>query len=173
MGGLPVAVKRIATSLLLCGISVTLALQFATAVRLTCPPPRFHALPVSLNLCDPELWPFLTYPLYGSQHYAGEELPQFRLYGVLANSLTEQLTQEDFLLDSSFSFQNMLTAVLEKRMADILDYVRIYNSTHDVPLVALRLENEPYVLMSDGFVPSGKHVIESFLRVEPEDVSPQ
>jgi hypothetical protein len=165
--------NTIAVSLLLSGISVTLALQLATGVRLTCSPDRVKAPAFWPKLCDPQLWPFLDYPLYSAAHYAGEELPQFRLYGVLGNSSTIELTQADFLLDSSFSFQNLILAVLEKKMADVLDYARIYNSTHDTPVVALRLQNQPIILTSDGFVPSGRDVTESFVSVDPTDGAPQ
>jgi hypothetical protein len=171
MGKLALVLKTSASWLLVTGISLTLAVQFAIGTRITCPPARLYTPPV--RVCDPELWPFLTYPLYSAAHYAGEELPQLRLSGVLADGEAVQLKQEDFLLDSSFSFQNVMVAVLDKNMPDLRNYVRVYNSTHDLPLVSLRLENDPLVLTSDGFVPSGRHVIESSVSVGPQGVASQ
>ena len=73
MGKLALVLKTSASWLLVTGISLTLAVQFAIGTRITCPPARLYTPPV--RVCDPELWPFLTYPLYSAAHYAGEELP--------------------------------------------------------------------------------------------------
>jgi hypothetical protein len=140
--------KRWATSLVSLFIGVILLLQAAMTFRVLCPPARFHLPQLA---CEPATWPFIHYPMYSDPHFAGEQLPRYSVYGILADHTEVQIAPDDLGI-TVFQFESyFVPALLNHDRQQVESYATEYETRLGRDLLGLRLENRPLTLSQDGW----------------------
>ncbi len=93
---------------------------------------------------SPNLWPFISYPLYTAPHHVGEVLDQYSLFGILEDSSTVKIDADDLgvciwhlgtFVDSIRNDDSELTGQM----------VEWWEKRHSRKLIGLRLENHRLV----------------------------
>ena len=130
-----------------------LALQVIASFRLLCLPDSIARFVPLVRICDPDLWPFLSYPMYSQPHYLGDRIDQPRIYGVLEGN-TEVIISQRTLGIRITQFINIHRTILEtKDEEQIRAIVELFERNTNQKLVSLTLGYDPVIFTEDGFVP--------------------
>lgn len=130
-----------------------LALQVIASFRLSCLPDSIARFVPFLRICDPELWPFLSYPMYSQPHYLGDRIDRPQIFGVLEDN-TEVIISNRSLGIRITQFINIHQTILEtKDKEQIQAVVALYERNTNQRLVELSLGYDPLIFTEDGFVP--------------------
>lgn len=112
---------------------------------------RAHAFHIGGFDGDPELYPFISYPMHARAHFADEPLERLQLVGVRADSTTLVLSHRSLDLPYWIWRKNLVRGI-EDREADaarlLASIVREQKGEH---LVAVHLEDHPLMLAPHGF----------------------
>ncbi|MGB7085868.1 MAG: hypothetical protein WBD47_09965 [Phormidesmis sp.] len=119
--------------------------------------PVFCALPE-----DPDLYPFLNYPMYDNVQAEGVEVSQFVLVAVFADGTEKALSAEDFEVSSYWFNGSIMNAFQKEDDAKIRQYVAAYQNAGSKPFVALRLDDQPLKITEDGVLPQPTQVVTIF-----------
>lgn len=139
-----------------------LGLQAATSFRFFCPPEQLNWFPLPLRICDPELWPFLSYPMYNQPHYLGEQLNRPRIVGTLEDDSQVLISFKDLGLTVTqfINLYDELKGSKDLQRAQLV--AQLYYEKTDRKLNAIQLANHPTVFTKTGFVPSELQIIQTF-----------
>lgn len=98
---------------------------------------------------DPDLWPFLSYPMYRAAHYPGDSIDRYRLVGVTESGET-RLTPRVLGISYWIWLKEIVTPLELERTVEFDVFKRRYEERAGEPLLEIRLENNPLVLERDG-----------------------
>lgn len=139
-----------------------LGLQAATSFRFFCPPQHLNWIPAPFRICDPDLWPFLSYPMYDNPHYLGEQLNRPRMFGILEDDSRVSVSFKDLGLTVTqfINLYDELKGSKDLQRARLV--AELYYEKTDRKLSAIQLANHPTVFTKSGFVPSELRIIRTF-----------
>ena len=149
------------SSLIISGlIFLFLALQFTAISKLLC---KRQILPfLSGQACDPALYPFLEYPMYGEPRYAGHNIIQYFVYGTLADGREVIISPEDLGFHFWLFDEHLIKPLLADDQEKIQEAIALYQDLHQQQITSLRLENHPLVVSKQGATPGENQVIKTF-----------
>lgn len=149
------------SSLIISGlIFLFLALQLTAISRLLCKGQILTFL--RGKACDPALYPFLTYPMYGEPRYAGHNIIQYFVYGTLADGQEVTILPEDLGFHFWLFDEHLIKPLLTDNRDKIQEAIALYQELHQEQLTSLRLENHPLVVSKQGAKPGEIEVIKTF-----------
>ena len=104
----------------------------------------------SETFCDPNLYPFLHYPMYSKPIYEGYKVEQYRLFGILTDSTEIAINPEDLNLNFWLFREQVIYPILKNEQHKIQLAIKRYKAENKVNLVSLRLENHPVIVTKKG-----------------------
>ncbi|WP_139294981.1 MULTISPECIES: hypothetical protein [Planktothrix] len=108
---------------------------------------------------DPDLYPFLDYPIYPGARYEGVNINQYFLIGILEDGTEVTITSNDLNSSHDNFLRNILPQIEKQNLKLIENYVKIYEQKSSFNLVRLRLENHPLVITREGVNSTEKEVV--------------
>jgi hypothetical protein len=127
-------------------------LQTLASFRVLCLPAPYARLVPFARVCDPLLWPFLSYPMYDNPHYLGERINRPRMFGVLEDQSEVSISQRELGIRIT-QFVNIHQAILETGdETQVQAIVDLYEGRTNQRLIALHLEYDPVEFTENGFV---------------------
>ena len=136
-------------------ILVFLVLQASASLRVFCLPERIAHLS-SIRLCDPYVWPFLSYPMYDRPRFPGQQVNRPQMVGIMEDLTELPISHLDLGIRRT-QFQNIhksLRESLDKELAQTV--ARLYEQNANRRLIAIRLSFDTEVFTGTGFLPSGQ-----------------
>jgi hypothetical protein len=142
--------KLLALSLLIFSF---LSLQFIASFRLLCLPDSIARFLPFVRICDPDLWPFLSYPMYSQPHYLGDRIDRPQIFGVLEDQTEIVVSNRDLGIRIT-QFINIHQTILQTKNKDeILAIADLYERNTGQRLVELSFGYDPVIFTEEGFVP--------------------
>lgn len=108
---------------------------------------------------SPALWPFLTYPMYRSAYYEGDEFVEYRTYAVFRDSTEIRISPEDIGVGFWKYRSEFVTYLRKGEIENIQNFLHIIREKYEREPVRLRLERKPWVLQKNGIVQEKSEVI--------------
>ena len=132
-------------------IVATVSIQAYTAVfRIGC---SKVSIPLLCDLpADPDLYPFLDYPMYEGIEREGASVSNYRLVAIFEDGTERQLIPEDFGMSSYWFNTRLLPTFKEQRAEQIETYLAAYKAAGSPPFGALRLEDNSLTITREGVV---------------------
>lgn len=142
--------SRILISIL---IIVLISLQASASFRLFCLPDILRLQLTGFRVCDPSLWPFMSYPMYSMPHYPGERLDRPRIYAILGDRRQVLIRHTDLGLTIT-QYINLHRDLLEARDDELARTVSsLFEQLKGGRVVAIQLANHPVFFTASGFFP--------------------
>lgn len=130
-----------------------LTLQFIASFRLLCLPDSIARFVPSVRICDPDLWPFLSYPMYSQPHYLGDRIDRPQIFGLLEDN-TGVIVSNRSLGIRITQFINLHQTILDTKDEDqIWAIADLYERNTGQRLVELSFGYDPVIFTEQGFVP--------------------
>jgi len=134
-------------------IIVLLAMQASASFRLFCLPAILRFQLTGFRVCDPSLWPFMSYPMYSMPHYPGERLDRPRIYAILGDRRQVLIRHMDLGLTIT-RYINLHRDLLEARDDELALLVSsLFEQLTGEGVIAIRLANHPVIFTESGFFP--------------------
>jgi hypothetical protein len=96
------------------------------------------------------LWPFLDYPMFSQPHFNGETVNSYHLVGLLEDGTQVPIQPPDLGLDIWQFEVGPVPAFRRGHRARIELYLRMYEARQHKRVVAVRLENHPWTVSTEG-----------------------
>ncbi len=131
-------------------------------------PGRFSIL---RRLCPPpkKSWPIINYPMYSSAHYNGDQIPRYRVVGILDDATERPISAQDLGINPWHFLKGFVKAgLLADNQALTHDFVELYQTRHGKPLSRVRVENHP-LIFSNSRVKTGPIEIVKMVQIEQDD----
>jgi hypothetical protein len=134
-------------------IIVLLFIQASASFRLFCLPNILRFELTGFRICDPSLWPFMSYPMYSMPHYPGERLDRPRIYAILGDRRQMLIRHTDLGLTIT-QYINLYRELLEARDEELaLTVSSLFEQSKGDRVIAIRLANHPAFFTKSGFFP--------------------
>jgi hypothetical protein len=142
-------------------ILIFLVLQVSASLRVLCLPERISHYS-SIRLCDPYLWPFLSYPMFDRPHFPGEQANRARMVGILEDHTEVRISYIELGTRRS-QFQNIHKALRISMDTELAQAVaQLYEQNTNRRLLAIKLGFDTHVYTGTGFSPTGYEELATF-----------
>lgn len=108
---------------------------------------------------SPQLWPFLTYPMYKSANYEGDEIVEYRAYAVFQDSTEVRVLPKDVNMGFWKFREDFVPAIRKNNRGRIQDYAYLIQEKYKRKPISLRLETHPWILRKKGAVEGASEVL--------------
>ena len=142
--------------ILFTGLQAFTSFRVYTYIPLVFPPAS------QLNLekvSSPQLWPFLTYPMYRNAHYEGDEIVEYEAYAIFKDSTEVNVLPKDVNIGFWRFRWDFVPAIRKNNRSRIKDYVSLIKERYKRKPVGLRLEVHPWIVQKKGAVEASPEVL--------------
>lgn len=98
----------------------------------------------------PSSWPFMDYPMYKEAYFEGNQIPVYRVVGILPDSTEVNIRRDDLGFTFTDFNKKVVYPFLEENTQMIEVWVQMYESKYNKEIVGVRLEYHPLILSKNG-----------------------